>query len=127
MFDLYRDFMQPTSMLCLVYLQISFRQEWILPVLRTLPTTLAKDFASTCEEYTEDSFREIIHNESLVLNDGVTKKLFIWRDKQRDFTKGMSELCRIIPDPTETFNGPVFKVASGWDKLVSKCHFFELF
>ena len=89
--------------------------------------TLAKDFASTCEEYTEDSFREIIHNESLVLNDGVTKKLFIWRDKQRDFTKGMSELCRIIPDPTETFNGPVFKVASGWDKLVSKCHFFELF
>ena len=83
--------------------------------------TLAKDFAKTCDEYTEDSFSEIIHNESLVLNDGVTKKLFIWRDKNW----GTSELCRIIPDPTETFNGPVFKVASGWDKLVSNCFFLN--
>ena len=49
------------------------------------------------------------------------KQYFTWRDADIDPYSGRhnKELARIIPDPTETFNGPYIQIPCAWDKLVS--------
>ena len=48
-------------------------------------------------------------------------KYFTWRDADIDVDLGTHnmELARIIPDPTEIFNGPYYQIPCAWDKLVS--------
>ena len=46
-------------------------------------------------------------------------KYFRWRDAGVLDGSHNIELSRIIPDPTETFNGPYYQIPCAWDKLVS--------
>ena len=46
-------------------------------------------------------------------------RYFSWRDADIYPGNLNMELARIIPDPTETFNGPYFQIPCAWDKLVS--------
>ena len=48
-----------------------------------------------------------------------SNKYFRWRDAEVLSGTHNMELSRIIPDPTETFNGPYYQIPCAWDKLVS--------
>ena len=76
--------------------------------------TLCKDYAKNTEIFDEDDYDVILPSTP---NENNMDRYFVWR--HFNINSGSNkEFERIIPNPTETFNGPYFTLPSSWDKMV---------
>ena len=75
--------------------------------------TLASDFAKRADLFNAECVDHCFDDAEIA-----EKRYFVWRDIITSSGPD-DQLMRIMPNPTEIFNGPYYQLPCGWDKIVS--------